>query len=380
MKKILIVFSERIPSVEIICNLLQNFKKDVAIDIKERLIVECTKADIEWSDTILVIRPFDISMVGILRAAKKSNREIIVYLDDDLLHLPQIFSSGLRKLCSTVLYRMNRYALKEALEICDVFWGSSEYMVNKYRDYVATTRCICTDACVSMVNMKQYNETMDDEINILYAASSDHFIEVNKYIIPALNNLGPKYKNLKFTCIGIRKEKISECAVNIEVYPWFEDYNEYYKFILQKNFDIGLAPVQQTEFYRCKYYNKYFEYVLQGIVGIYTNDYPFKAVVEDGVNGLLSDNTVEGWTSKIEYAILHKAHNRQMVERAQNDCREKFNIRSICKDLKEKLPELYVVDRSEYLAVKFRPNVVFNNIRKYAVWLVESYEHVKRKE
>ena len=380
MKKILVVFSDRIPTVEIISNLLRSFNKENVIDIKERPVVECTKDDIEWSDAVLVIRPFDISMVGILRAVKKSNREIILYLDDDLLHLPQIYSSGLRKICSVVLFKMNRYALKEALRKCDVFWGSSEYMVNKYKDYVMTDRCVCTDACVSMTDMKKYHEPVDGEIKVLYAASSDHFIEVNKYIVPALNNLAAKYNHLKFTCIGIRKEKMSKCAVDIDVYPWFEDYNEYYRFILQKNFDIGLAPVQQMEFYRCKYYNKFFEYALQGIVGIYTNDFPFKGVVTDGVNGLLCENTVEGWANKIEYAITHRLQCKEMVSNAQNDCKNRFSMETVCKNLKEKIPELYILGKREYAVVRFRPNVVFNNIRKYAVWLVETYEHVKHKE
>lgn len=376
MKKILVIYSARIPSVELVSNFLKGFKQSEAVTVEERQIINCKKRDIEWSDLVLAIRPFEVSAYEIIRAAKESNREVIVYLDDDLLHLPHIYSSRLRKIFTIATYTKNCNYLTEILKDCDVLWGSSEFLISKYQGLVKNGRCVCSDVCVDISQMKSISERELD-INILFAGSGNHYEELNEYIIPSLNVLAKKYSNLRLTCIGLREDYINKCDVPIESIPWIHDYDDYYSMVLDRHFDIGVAPIQQADFYRCKYYNKFIEYSLLGIVGIYTDDYPYKSIVVDGENGLLTRNTVEAWTAKIDFAIENNIIMQKLVRRAQNTCTNRFSKENLINEAKKNIPELYTKDKSAFLPVSFRPNYFINHARKYANRFVELYEKIR---
>ncbi len=377
MKKVLIIYSSRIPSVDIVCNMLQHFHHVKKIDVVEMQIINCRKKHIEWADVIVVIRPFEISAYGIIKAAKNAGREIIVYLDDDLLHLPHIYSSKLRKMFTLLSYKRNCEYLIEILGLCDVLWGSGEVLTDHYGKYVKKGRCVNTDVTVDISRRKSAS-VRGGNVNILYTGSSNHYAQLNSFIIPAINKLVSKYENIILTCVGFRTEKIEKCNAELKCYPWFDSYDDYYAFILGQSFDIGVAPIEQTDFYRCKYYNKFVEYSLLGTVGIYTNDFPYKSIVIDKENGIMVDNTVEAWASGIEYAINHEQECYNMVIKAQECCEQRFNTANLMGAIEEKLPELFLLQEKEKCTkVRFWPHFVINYARKYANKFVKYYEKVR---
>ena len=373
MKKILIIYSSRIPSVELVCNLMRIFRQETGVDVQEVQVIDCRASHIAWADTILAIRPFEGSAYGIVRAAKEAGKEIVVYLDDDLLHLPPVYSSRLRKFFTVAALERNCRYLTEILGFCDVLWGSSRFLLEKYRPLVRQGRCVRTDVAANLSRMRPVSPRGRD-VRLLYAASGDHYAELNAYVIPALNELADKFPNLRLTCVGLRREALSDCRVPMEVVPWFSSYEEYYSFVLQQHFDIGVAPVRQEDFYRCKYFNKFIEYSILGMTGIYTKDEPYQAVVRDGVNGLLADNTAASWKEKIECALEDADEAQQMVARAQAYCLEHFSPGRQVEMLVRELPELYLEKGTDYGRVVFRPRYFLDHARKYANTLVGFYE------
>jgi len=376
MNRILVIYSARIPSVELFLRTFLEFGRRCKTDIKEMPVMSVRKQDIEWSDILLAIRPFEISAYGIVMSAFKSGRKIFVYLDDDLLHLPDIYSSNLRRLFARTTHNSNCTYLERILNICDVLWGSSPYLIEQYKPLVLRGRCECTDIC--MVTSATHTEKHNDgKIKIVYAGSGNHYVQLNRYIIPALNRLASNY-DLSLTCIGMRSEYIDDCKVDFHVFPWMNNLEEYNSFMRDQQFDIGVAPVEQDVFHRCKYFNKYIEYASLGVIGIYTDDYPYKSVVKNEINGLLSENTIDSWTFNIKYAIDNPDKCKEMIDNSSSDLLSRFSMNSQVEQIELRLPELLLENNSIKEQVRFAPHYILNKARKTLNCLVYKYENIKR--
>ncbi|WP_091871623.1 glycosyltransferase family 1 protein [Butyrivibrio sp. INlla16] len=343
------------------------------IDIREIAVVDTKKDDIEWADAILTIRPFEVGAFRVVEAGKKAGKKIIMYLDDDLLNLPNIFPNRLRKFLSGILYNKNCEYLIKSLDLCDVLWGSNPVLLDKYKQYVTNGRCEIADVAYDIADMVQ-PRLNDGDFKILFAGSGDHAGYINEFIIPAINELHYKRYNISFVCVGLDPGALIKCDAKTEFIPWIRDFDEFNKLIRSKQVDIGVAPILADDFHRCKYINKFIEYSRYGIAGIYSDDYPYKMIVVDDENGLLAENTVESWAQKIEYAINNPQNCLKIAETAQKICKERFSTSQMISTVKEKIPELFVKQVTAR-TVKYKPSIFINNLRKYVTAFVEKYEY-----
>ncbi|SDA79153.1 hypothetical protein SAMN02910275_02940 [Butyrivibrio sp. INlla18] len=374
MNNILIVYSSRIPTVELLCDVMRCFSEE-DFTVREMAHIDVRKKDIEWANIVLSIRPFNKSAYAITSAAKESGRQVIVYLDDDLLNLPHIYSSRIREFFTLISFEKNCEYLKKVLEHCDVLWGSSPYFIHRYKQYVTGARCVCTNICKELNDVREPSVN-PDSCSILYTGSANHYRQLNDLVIPAINKLIGKYPNIVLTCVGMRKQNIADCKAEVICIPWM-DYADYYSMVSNMSFDIGVAPTLQEDFYRCKYFNKFIEYSLLGITGIYTDDYPYRYVVQDSVNGFLTANTVDSWTDKIDFVLSNRELAKETVVNAQKYCAEKFSKKRQLDEIKAEIPELFLKGNNKYLPVKYRPYRIHNAARKCANKAVALYEGLR---
>jgi glycosyltransferase involved in cell wall biosynthesis len=74
--------------------------------------------------------------------------------------------------------------------------------------------------------------------------------------------------------------------------------------------DIGLAPLLDSPFNRCRSHVKFYDITRAGGVGVYSAGPVFEGAVLDGENGLLVENRVEAWVE----AICRLARDRELRE------------------------------------------------------------------
>ncbi len=83
------------------------------------------------------------------------------------------------------------------------------------------------------------------------------------------------------------------------------------------HWDIGLAPLQDTPFNRCKSDVKFLDYSAAGIPGIFSRGPVYTPSVEDGVTGLLVDASVAEWRHALLSLITHSELRRELAVNAQ---------------------------------------------------------------
>jgi glycosyltransferase involved in cell wall biosynthesis len=168
----------------------------------------------------------------------------------------------------------------------------------------------------------------DKKITIGYAGSNSHQDDL-QMVMPAIANLMKKYPNLHFQLLGsIEKDLIptyfkgftKESMNRIEVGAAESVFYEYPAWLGQQAWDIGIAPLVDTPFTRCKSHIKWLEYSMFKIPVVASRVYPYfmpirnLKTIEDGVTGLLVRS--HEWESKLEKLILDPKLRKTLGENA----------------------------------------------------------------
>ncbi len=108
-------------------------------------------------------------------------------------------------------------------------------------------------------------------------------------------------------------------------------HQNYFKFIdwFKKivNWDIAIAPLEESNINTCKSELKYLEYAILGIPGVYSNVGPYVISIENEKNGLLvRDNSPDEWAEKIIKLIEDKNLQETIIENSYNDVLSNYLI------------------------------------------------------
>lgn len=330
MTKILVECPQQIASVRVgVLEPLKPLEVVGLCQVHYRDTKDITKEDIIWCDVLVCVRGCEYPTLCVVRAAKAVGRFLIYFLDDDLLNIP----SGN---ASSNYYRDNKIKinLTQILELCDVLWTVNQQILLKYGQYISRSVLMRVPA-----KIHRQPPEFSGKIHILYAGSADHSGLVRELLAPAAKKILEEYSGkADFTFIGA--DPNLKHTTGVQFYPYFESYDEYQKTVLEGNFSIGLAPVYDTPFYACKYYNKFIEYSSCGIVGIYSNCEPYQEVVAHRENGILCENTAESWYQAIKQMVDLPQDVQRMACAAAKSLEEQFAYPAVAQSLMEQIPEV----------------------------------------
>jgi len=290
------------------------------------------KSDIVWCDILICVRGFENGSLKVVEAAKNAGRYVIYFLDDDLLNIPQGISSA-----DYFSDEEQKQSMIRIMEASDVLWCVNPLIGEKYSIY-GNGKWSRSEVPVDLPRQLP-RETNDNTINVLYAGSVDHSGLIQEYISPVIRRMCEEFgDSLNFTFIGAdpKLEKLP----NVKHYNFINDYDEYMRVLSDSRYHIGLAPLYTTEFYQCKYYNKFIEYTTLGAVGIYTKCSPYTDIIENNINGFLCDNTFDGWYNVLKKAILGKKLREYCINEARKMIERDFCPFDVAKKLSEDIPVL----------------------------------------
>lgn len=304
---------------------------------------DISKRDIAWCDVYISVRGGDMASRYAASIAKKMEKFLVYFLDDDLLNIPEDI-----EVSKYYNDPMGRKSLQDIVEFSDVLWAVNHRILEKYG--LSCTRKVVSN--VPAIPLKKPEVSSAGKCHILYAGSMSHTTMIQKKIAPVVMRLLKEYPDkVDFTFIGadpgIQRIKGVEC------FPYFDSYEDYQKKMLRGGFQIGLAPGIRTPFFSCKYYNKFIEYSTYGIVGIYDDCAPFTDIVRNGINGVLCGEDAEEWYLALKKLIDDEGRVFKMAEVAQSQLSSEFSPDTIAKKLAQDIPELI-----EYHSKAINPNDV----------------------
>lgn len=295
MANILCIYENKIATVASTENyFIELVKYDPRIAVRFVPVSKLKHSDLSWCDVLYMIRPNNAVFGRIAKISRQYGIMTVFFLDDDLLHLPE-GSADIPWRKSGLAYTARK---------SDIIVSSSPYICKNYSRRFAVDRMFSIDTAVPPGDIRKHDDGRNERIKIVYAAGLAHKSLFDRFIKPILTQLDEKCgEKISITFMGVHPE-LDVRNYNMPIkYIDSLPLNEYRAKIAEENFDIGLAPLVTSEFAKCKYFNKFIEYAMFGVVGLYSYTEPYTFVIKDKENGILVQDDPDDWLEAICNAV-----------------------------------------------------------------------------
>ena len=291
------------------------------------------------SDIVICIRGHSPITYYILHEAKELGKKIYFLLDDDLKDMPK----------GSFWYPERKKWLLKCLSMCDVLLTTNKLIAEEYEKYIAGKKTVIINTAVDSKTILPYRKN-GETVKIVMSASDWHTANFIKYVKKAAIKISQEYGNkVEWYFIGLHPDmKELEGISKVSYIPSMK-MSDYVKYMQNNRFDIGIAVLNPDHFNERKYFNKFIEYTRYGICGIYSNCMPFRLVVNKRKNGIVSENTDDGWYHAFKILIDDPALRISCVSHAQSYLKKKHSETYLFNKLIEDCPDLiqYHSDKSK---------------------------------
>ncbi|WP_052263250.1 glycosyltransferase [Geobacter pickeringii] len=170
--------------------------------------------------------------------------------------------------------------------------------------------------------------TVGAPVVIGYAGTPDHRADL-ALMEEVLERIAAKYGNrVAFRFMGCDTERIKRLP-GFSTITFEPGYANYARTIRKAGIDIGLVPLADNRFNRCKSNIKWLEYSACGIAGIYADLSPYRSCVRDGETGLLvSGYDADAWVAAIESLIDNPDRRHAMALAARTEVLATYTLKS----------------------------------------------------
>ncbi len=337
MTHVLLIGRELIPSVRL-CGYEQYtyLQEQGLIEFRYAAATDLTPALAGWADVIQFVRSDSAAELACAKAWRKAGKYLIYALDDDLFEIPSGFGS------SDYYRRENvRYNMREIMRHCHCFLSPSAHLREKYGK--GFERVCAVEEPALYIDPPSPTRQPSDKIRIGFAGSVDRAGDIDGLLHHAVALIGARYKD-RVTVEFFGAKPYFADANKFHHIPYSDSYEDYQKTMRELNWDIGLAPMPDTEFHRGKHYNKFIEYAACGIVGVYSDVPPYHGVVEHEVTGLLTDNYPGHLFETLERLILDPDLLARMRRNVTELATTRFSLPTVSHALREALGEVLTLE------------------------------------
>ncbi len=277
---------------------------------------------------ILKEKQFDIIIVQrilpfldlLLKKAKKNNIKIIYETDDDLL--------GVEKNSPSFDYVDRvRGEITNFIDNADIVTVTTPALASKISNKNVK---VIRNYLVKGMNVKK-SIKKESKIKLGYYGTLTHSKDlflIKDVILELKERMLNKYDiEFDFEIIGgfNEEDNVSEgWYKSIELPKDSMNFKKFIKWLQNTvDWDIGVVPLENSEFNKGKSELKYIELTAMGIPGVFSDVEVYNSVVNDGYNGLLA-NSKDQWIDKLELLILDKTLRDKIHKNAKKDILDNY--------------------------------------------------------
>lgn len=295
--------------------------------------------------TLVIIQrtPWSFEVENFINVLKSNNIKVLFDIDD-LIYNPKYVPSYLNSISNYTEATMNHmFSLSKRYEMlaekCDGFIVTTEFLKkNVEKDFTKPVWVFH-----NYLNLKQEkiskeivslkDETYSDEKFIIgyFSGSPSHKRDL-EIVESALLKLMDEYDNIYLKIVGpmelskeLKKLKDKGRIIQSNKVSFEELQYEIGKV------DLNIIPLQKHNFNECKSELKYFESSIVNTFSCATDNEVYKEVINDGIDGFLSDEL--SWFEKIENIYLNQDKLKDIIDNARIKCYKNYGNKEQEKDL-----------------------------------------------
>jgi glycosyltransferase involved in cell wall biosynthesis len=318
----------------------------------------------QWDN---IFKEFDVFWTGyfadphaagaIFYYAQKHGKKVIIDIDDNYLDIPE----------SNQLYdrfkhtKHERAYLSATLSLADAISVSTIPLKNRL-DAHFKERHGLNKTFIHVPNMNDVADWAEtpiqlpkDRFTIGYSGSNSHKDDFDMVIEPILEIMR-KYDHVWFEVLGLLSMKDLVKHIGTHLKTGDDDlllrmalvgatptFREYPKWLSERPWHVGIAPLVDTQFTRAKSHIKWMEYSMFEIPTIASNVYPYSMPVRgvetitDGKTGALCNKN--DWYETLEDAVLHHDRYKKMAQQAKQHITQnwQYNNSTLGEDIAKSL-------------------------------------------
>ncbi|MBP3454377.1 MAG: hypothetical protein J6M20_11790 [Clostridia bacterium] len=339
---VLLVYRDMIPSIRLCGHgQMQWLAKMKHIEYRATPIARLKQAEIDWADVVLLGRLDNWFELQVAYQLHHAGKYLIYVMDDDLLNVPQ-------GLGVSAYYRNEKVKrrIRKMIDMSQAVLSTSAVILEKYAK-TGVKKAILTDGYLMGSGCKGVRQGKG-EIRIGFAGSADRLVDVERILAASLFRIKEEYQErVQFEFFGVQPSFAK--GIGARMIPYTDTYENYRHKLMERNWDIGLAPMPDTEFHACKYINKFIEYASADIVGVFSRVKPYIRMEDTPDIAVLCDNNEESWYQAIKALIDNPERCYQIREKACKYIQERFVLDVVAVRLKEDMQDVF-----EFRAPKLR--------------------------
>lgn len=290
------------------------------IKLRSSLESKASLSLVHWADIVVFCRNTEPAYAHLLSEALSTHKPIVFDLDDNFWDVPFDSDPELARYHRLPLriQQLEKY-LKHATMV-RVYSPALKEIVGRFNNNV---RLLKAGFDFDLVRTTAKPKRRSEPVQIVYATSR---IVDNQYIVfaDAIRKILQTYDNkVNMTIWGCQPAEFVD-ARGVRFMPLVQNYNSFLRSFAAHNFDIGLAPLEDTPFHRSKTNTKFRDYGASRVAGIYSDVCVYSSCVANESTGLLVENSCDAWFASIS-RLIHDADLRETIqEKAYQDVYEHY--------------------------------------------------------
>jgi glycosyltransferase involved in cell wall biosynthesis len=266
--------------------------------------------ELDWADVIVLQSCTDKDGIALARKYQvERGKKIVVECDDGLvLNDDSPFKESHTKMDA-------KFVISRTMEIADMVTTTTYYLADQLRVYNDNVTVLPNSMDLDRWELP-YLKNDTGKIRIGWAGSITH-LEDFKMIVAPLKKIAKEFKNVQFIIIGDPRvaELLDGCQVEMMTGVPFDAWpSKLYSLRL----DIGLAPLTNTFFNKCKSNIKWMEYSIASVPGIFSPIvYSFPNDPFDGIYGQIAENE-DQWYRCIKNYIISPELREDIAKKARS--------------------------------------------------------------
>lgn len=279
----------------------------------------------------------------LINICKINEIKLIYEIDDNLLEIDKNHPDYKE-------FIEKKEVIKKLIINSDIVTVSTQQLKESFSKYNSNIKII-RNSLNDMLKLKNNNIKRKNIIKIGYMGTLTHKNDV-KIIEEAMINVkqyfSKKGKNIVFETVGVSDERIlNSNPINIpNKYSRYPYFIRWLKRII--DWDVALAPLENTPINDSKSEIKYLEYASLNIPGIYSNIGAYGKVIKNYYNGILiNNNSSKEWESAIINLIEDQTLREKIIKNSNKDLNDNYPISYAVTSWKNIINELLKDNKKE---------------------------------
>lgn len=253
----------------------------------DKSLVAKHMADPDQWDVIIGERLHTYDQIGNWRKARRGTNRLVFENDDNIFEVTQ------ENWAAYNFYKPGdtREAITAYAEWADLVTVTTEPLAEVFREINPNVAVLPN--CVPDLAFEDYDVSARVQKRVGWVGGASHGRDIHM-ATPSVRRFINRMPDWDLFLGGNDYRPTFKVPVDrVHFEPWHQIQDDEELYFGSMDFDIGLAPVLETDFSRCKSAIKCIEYGARGIPVIASDATPYRNYIDHGVNGFLAKNDHE---------------------------------------------------------------------------------------